>query len=344
MPKVTIGNIGSVLAALTLIMAAVAGGFAGAGVATDTTATWDTETTTSASTSDVSGGTVLSFYPENDTKQIRVQTDQVSASKGDLKVVVSHPSPDINTTYYSYGTESGESWTTVNSTNGQFMTQINHTALSDVPRVLNGGEVEVSVVNASNDHTLTTATVALDTSHKSATTARIPVLDVSGSSAAYDSPYVADDLDVSKESGMIPLLGSSETVASFSDEISVDGTNTTVEVPIRDSETQSAFDAAASDVSSGEWMTDATLVVNNEPLKIYKDNASNVESGQAYAVYDSTNKVLTLKWNGDKDFQNADGVVIDSTAGDSYEFGTLSDAFGVQSAFDVLTQELPVPA
>lgn len=293
---------------------------------------WDNETTSSTTTSDVHANSASeTFYPGNSTKKLYVETDGFTGDPANLKLAVKPADEDLNGTTYASTTD----WTATNSTAGHYAANLTHQQLADVPRAYYGALVDVQVINTSSSSiVLEKENVKLGTSHKTSTTALIRVSNASGSSAVEDSNAVADELTVKKQTGIgakvASILGGSTTTATVSDSVAVDGANTTVQVMMADSETASAFDAAAKETSSGDWIVGAQMMANNQMLKVYNAKA-NVSSGQAYATYDPSSDTLTLHQNGDKDFSGTDSIAFKAVGGDGYDIGEMinAEAFSV---------------
>lgn len=318
-------KMGALLTALVLLLSAVGGAAA--------VAAWDTETTATTTTSDVSGAsTTVQWYPGNTTENVYVEVS--GAANSDLRLEIRNGATAIDSAYYQNATPDTE-----DATNGHYSWTVTHAELrSSLPSDYTGGTYDIVVTNATSDELLLESELVLSNQDAN-TTARIFVENASTTSDAVGNALIADSLEVeSEEPGRVrALLGAeNDTTATFRDDVTVDGSNTTVEYVLRDSQTADAMDTAAESREDGEWIYGAQFVVSSSSFdskytKVYKSEAPE-DPESTYMVYSPSSDTLTLHTE-EEDFSTAKQLSVRGVAGEGYSFGDAFDAFGT---FDAL--------
>lgn len=318
-------KMGALLTALVLLLSAAGGAAAIA---------WDTETVNTATTSDVSGtSTTVQWYPDNSTESVYVEVS--GANNSDLRLEIQNGATEIDSAYYENATPDTE-----NASSGHYSWTVTHSELrSSLPSDYQGGAYDIVVANATSDKILMESELVLSNQKANGTTARIFVENASTTSDAVGNSLIADSLEVeSEEPGRVrALLGAeNDTTATFRDDVSVDGANTTVEYVLRDSQTADAMDTAAESREDGEWIYGAQFVVSSSSFdskytKVYKSEAPE-DPESTYMVYSPSSDTLTLHTE-DEDFSSAKQLSVRGVAGEGYSFGDAFDAFGT---FDAL--------
>lgn len=294
---------------------------------------WDTETTNTTTTSDLSGASnTVTFDPGNSSESIYVEVS--GASTENLTMEMSPAQSGVNYVAYSNATPDTE-----DATNGHYSWTVTHKELEDVPRDLDGGTYTATVYDDTGAELLTTE-VALDSSGVEDNVV-LAVTDDGGSSGAAMSNLVADTLEVSQKDvgflGVSSKYGSADkqNVSTWSGYTAVNGSNSTVQVNFENSTTADAYTSAAEGVDDGEWLTDSTVFINGVPHKVYSENApDDLDADATTVVY--KNSTDTLEINPGADYDNARNLQIRSTAGNGYGFGTLQSEFGLWAAISSL--------
>lgn len=319
------------LVALTVLTTAVGGVMAAA--------TWDSETTTTSTQSDVTGSTTsIDVYYGDSSNATYFEVDGASTSNLTLEITPAENGVD----YLVYQNKTPD---TVNSANGHYAWNVSHDELADAPRDVDGASYDVRVINQSSGNEVLNSTGVTFNQANSDAKAVMVVTNATTDDAAAMTNLVADRLTISeKDGGLFGVKASdlnpfsseenaSDSVATWSGYTTVDGTNTTVEVVMDNSSAADAYDAAAEDTESGEWMTGATLFVNGIPHKVYDSSAPDDADGTT-VVYDPDSDTLSVDTEGE-DYQDVRTLSLRGTGNEGYKFGELVSNFGYGAAFDV---------
>lgn len=291
-----------------LVMAVLLVGAAGLGAAA-----FDTETTDSSSTSDVTADSVdtITFDPENDTETLRVQTDNFSDNSTDLALRIYPEDTSTDTILY----ENTSDPVTVDETAGQYAFIENHSDLSSLPIGYETGDYGVEVVDESDGTIVAEGNMTLDKSAADDNSARIMVSDANLSSSA----LVPDSYELTAaESGFLSSLNyfandSDSDTANIDAHSNIAGSGSTLALDIEDSGTQDSIDAAIpSDAESGDWLAQIHVASNLNWAPVYYDSApDSVDSDDTYAVYDSTAEEIEVH-HGDE-FENVEVTSVKMT-------------------------------
>lgn len=316
--KITTRQFGAALVALLMLTSLV-----GAAAA----ASWDTEGTNTATTSDVSGASSSATWYAGSTEETEYYEVQ-GAGTDNLTLEIRNGASELNTTYYT-----NSSAETTDATNGHYAWNITHAELrSELPSDYQGGTYTVAVVNDSTGDDIVTHQRTLNF-NSSKTTARIMVENASRSADAIGNSLVADSLEVSTEETWWGF-GADKNVSTYRDDVQVDGDNTTVEMEFKDSSARESMEAAAAGHEDGEWIYGAQFTVSSSTTdtklaKVYLNEAPS-EPGDTYAVYDNSSKRITFH---STEFSDAEELHIRGVANEGYSFGDLWSNFGAQDAF-----------
>lgn len=314
-----------------LVAIAVVAGMAGAAAAI----TFDSETTNTGTTSDVSGATTtVTFNPDNTSKTLYVEVD--SATTSNLSLELSPATKGVDHVAYQNDTPD-----TTNATSGNYAWSIGHGELSEVPREATGGTYNLTVYNTTSGNELLNTEVVLNSDNTNEKRAIIAVTNdsVKGEASAL-TPLVADRLELdSKSAGWFGAAmfwsdKNATDLAEWSGYTTVNGTNTTVTVQMENSTAASAYNAAAEGKDDGEAITKATVRINGIPHLVYVNEApENYPDNTTLVTYDTVNEELTVELGSE--YENVSNVNVRATAGTGYSFNELVENFGVKKAFQV---------
>lgn len=295
-------------------------------------AAWDTETTNTATTSDVDSTTTsVTYEPGNASQSTWFEIDADPASNYTLRL----EDPDTGYVFYENSTADE-----TDATNGFYGWNVTHDELGDAPRDVDGNDYEVVVYNESSQSVDLNETVTFDASAQSGTTAVMHVADESEDTAtAALSPLVADRLTLeTKSAGILgSLLGSNDTtVATWSGYTEINGSSSDVEVHLANTSTADAYSSVAGGYEDGDWIRESTIWLNGVPHKVYKGSAPDDAEGTT-VVYNSGTDTLEITPSGEG-MQDVRQLQMRGGAGEAYGFGTLSTNFGL---IDALASLLP---
>lgn len=301
--------------AAMMLLSVLAGGVAAV--------SFDQETGNTSTQSDVAGNTnTVTFDPGNASKSLYVETDGYEGSASDLTLKLQPAQSGINTTLYENTTAS-----TVDSAAGHYAFNMTHAELSDLARDADGGTYTLKIINGSG--TVLKTEVTFDSSAED-DPAHVYVV---GQSATSDkaalTPLVADSLEVSEQKAWWGL-GDTKLSADFSTYTTRSQNASKTVIHLKDSDTVSAYDSAASAANEGEKMWMSTMWVNNNPQMMYNGEPTGNVTG-SYTVYDADSDTLTIHHADDMSDTN---LQIRSAAGtgEGYSFGELSNNFGFGTA------------
>jgi hypothetical protein len=299
-----------------LVFTVVTGGVAAA-------ASWDTETTNTATTSDVSGAsTTLTFDRGNASKSIYFEVDGAASSNVTLKMTPANTK--LDTVVYENSTAD-----VTDSANGHYAFSVSHAELEDLPTTANKGTFNVSIYV--DGAVAVSGELVLDQSAKTEQTVVMWVTDNSGTDAATTTDLVADTLSTETESN---LLLPDEEMTSYSSFTQIDGTNSTTKVYLKNDTVRTQMDNETQGLSSGDLIMSQQLYVNSGPVLMYADAApSDVANNTTYATYDSSNGVVTIH-HGDG-LSSVDQLHMSATAGEGYPFQVAQSNFGWGLAADL---------
>lgn len=316
-PKIR--KIGAALVAVLLFTSMVGGAAA---------LQWDTETTNTTTTSDVSGASnSIVWYADSETETVYFEVS--GATTSELRLDISNGADGINSTYLSDANPTEE-----DATNGHYSWNISHATLrSELPSSYTGGTYDVEVINTSGTEEVVEESSEITLTFDSTqTTARVFVEDSSSGVESVGNDLVADSMDVETEETWWGL-GENRTTATYRDDVAIDGNNTTVQVAFKNSSAADAMSAAAEGYDNGEWVHGAQFVVSSSTTdaklsKVYLNEAPS-ETPDTYAVYDNSSKELTLH---STEFDDAQELHIRGVANQGYSFGDLFNAYGIGDA------------
>jgi len=283
-------------------------------------ATFDTETTTTGSESDISGSTnTIDLYLGNSSQALYVETD--GASTSNLTLNITPAETGVDTVVYTNSTPD-----TVNDSNGHYAWNITHDELEDIPRDESGGTFNVTITNESGTEILSTEVTFNTPNDENAV-----MLVTDGGEGSAMTPLVADSVEITSEEGWY----SSKNVSTWSGYTTINGSESTVTVDLENSSTADAYASAAEGVDDGEWMTESTVWINGVPHKVYKNEfPDDVDSDQTTVVYDNDTEQLTV--NPGSEYADTSTVSIRATGNEGYGFGELWSNFGATEALGSL--------
>lgn len=291
-------------------------------------ATWDTETTSTSTTSDVSGASnTLTWYAGNETETVYFEVD--GAGTSDLTLELSNGADAIDTVYYENATADTE-----NSSAGHYSWTVTHAELSEeLPSHYSSSTYEVEVINNTDGSvvTNTSLTLAWDGTE---TTARVAVANDSRSVDSIGDDLSADSLEVENQSTWFGF-GAEKTTSTYRDDVAVDGNNTTVQMDLMDPDAADSMSSAAEGHDDGERIYDARFVVSSSTAEaqlapVYKNEAPSDPPTDTYVVYDTSKDRLELTTASA--FDDATTLHVTGVAGEGYSFGEALSAFGIDHA------------
>lgn len=299
--------------------------------ATGALAAWDTETTNTTTTSDVDSTTTsVVLDPGNSSESTWFE---VTASTSNLTLEISPAQSGVD--YVAYSNSTPE---TTDETNGHYAFEVSHDEVGDLPRTIDGGDYNVTVINNDDDSTVAEASgVTFDTSGQSGTGAIMVVTADSNSSSGDASmiPTVADRLEV-ETTETWGGFGDDKNVSTWSGYTHVNGTSSDVTVRLEEADAADTYASAAEDYDDGEWIREATLFANGVPLQVYKNEApDDLDSDVPYAVYNEDTDELEVYLAGTA-FEDVRTLNLRGGAGEGYGFGTLQSEFGWGAALSSL--------
>lgn len=308
------------LLALLVIVGMVAGG---------AIAAFDTETSTTATTSDVSGASnTVTAYWGNSSQTLYTEIQNSSTSNLTLELSPAQAGVD----YVAY---SNASPVETDATNGHYAWNVSYDEL-DVPRDADGGTYNLTVVNDSGGVVEETE-VTFQTDASANQDSVVAVTDGAGTDAAALSNLVADRLTIENKADNgfwsgFGIWGSDNgtDVATFSAYTTVNSSSSDVTVKLANQSTADAYAAAAEDYEDGEWIKGMTVYVDGEPKKVYKGSTPDGENSSA--VYSKSSDTLTVSLDQNKTIRT---VSVRSTAGEKFGFWELQEAFGWGQAFSL---------
>lgn len=290
---------------------------------------WDTETTSTATTSDVDGTTTsIDVYYGDSGNSTYFEVDGATTSNLTLRITPSQDGVD----YLVYENTTAD---TVNASAGHYAFNVSHNELADAPRDVDGASYDVQIINQSSGSEVLNATgVTFNQTQADKKAVMVVTNDTTDNGAAM-TPLVADRLTIEEKDG-----GITSTLAFWSDEnatnkatwsgyTTIDGDNTTVDVRMDNSSAADAYDAAAEDTESGEWITDSTIWVNGVPHKVFDSEAPDNAEGTT-VVYDADTDTLAV--TPGEELQDTRTVNIRGTGNSGYALGELVSNFGFGAA------------
>lgn len=305
----------TLLLALVVLTSAVAGA-----------AAWDTETTATTTTSDVSGAsTSIAWYTDDSTQEVYFETDLASSGEN-YTLEISNGDAEISTVYY-------ENDSANTPASGHRSWTVTHTELVDeLPSGWSSGTYTVEVVNETGN-AIESSELVLNKQGTN-TTARVWVSSESENYTTVGDPLSADSLTIETDEpnfALAALGAENDTVATFEDDVSIDGNNTSSVAFVLNGQSAEAMDNASEGRDDGEWIYGAQLTAdsNAEPgltlLQVYKNEAPE-DAGDNYAVYHEGNSTLVMPQNDE--FNSANSIQVNGVAGESYGFWEAAGAFG----------------
>lgn len=298
-----------VAAMMLLSVVAVPGAFAAVTV--------DTETTNTASESDWQDGTVVTDL-DNSSKESTLEVSSDNATSGDdfdlyLTVNDSDSDQDGEQIYHS-----GAEWTATNSSQGHYELNVTHgDAFSSLERDANENvtvDVEV-VVNEGNDTSEESVTFQITADNDAETAVAVVYPDDDGTettetTAAFET---LDTLNVFSDSD----VGAVQT----EEDVGVADNTSTVRIVSEDSNVTDPFDEAATDASDGDFLTTATMTLDDTRVPVFYQSAD-VEwldtDSDTYATVSSDGSTLTVH-NANETVDEGD-VTVTATGNDAIGF------------------------
>jgi hypothetical protein len=302
---------------------------------------WDSETTTTATESDVAGNTgqSLAITYGNASNYTYFETDGASTGNLTLKIT---PGPD-DVDYVVYKNTTAE---TVNASNGHYAFNVSGDELEDAARDVDGATYDVAIINQSSGKTVLESD-DVEVTASADNDKAVMALAESPNNAGALTPLVADSVDLEDKSagwfGSLasynPLSNSSSSdvqISRWSGYTTVDGTNTTVEVLLSNASTSSSYSDVAEGYDDGDWMMETTVYLNGVPHKVYKNQApDSVADDETTVVYKSSSDKLVMDPAGDH-YDGVRQLQIRGTSQEGYGFGTLWSSFGWMTALESL--------
>lgn len=294
-------------------------------------ATFDTETVSTATQSDVSGSTTtVNLHPGNTSESLYVETDGATTSNLTLTL-----QPE-GVAYDAYTNSTPD---TVNATAGHYAFNVTHDELADLPRDESGGTYTLTVENKTA--VILNTTVVFETPTDNS--AVLAITDQAGTDGAAMSNLVADRLTLSAvESGWFGISALSfgddngTEMATWSGYTAVNGTDSDLTVQLKNSSTADAYSAAAEDRDDGDWITGSTMWVNGVPHLVYLNEApEDLDNDVTTVVYSESTDELQIDLNGEE-YTDTRTVSLRATAGEGYAFGELWSNFGKTTAIKSL--------
>lgn len=318
-------KLGAIFAVLLMLGSMIGG--AAAAVA------WDTETTTTTTTSDISGtSNTVTYYAGNSGQS--VYSEVTSAQSGTNYTLQVSPAQS-GVDYIAY-----ENASAATPASGHRAWNVSHAEL-DIPRDINGGTYNVTVINESDGSKELTTEVTLSTADSVENPKAVMALtEQTTDDGAAMTHLVADRLELSSKSPgwgaeIVSLGGANETtVATWSGYTTVNGTNTPVEVRLANSSSAEAYADAAESYDDGDWIRESTIFINGVPHKVYKNQAPEDHNGTA-VVYNQNADKLEISTAG-AEYENVSTLQLRGAAGEKYGFGELWSNFGWMTALGSL--------
>lgn len=297
-----------------LLVSVITGGVAAAAV-------WDTGTTNSPETSDVTSSSHTETY--NSTGNLYVAVD--NAGTTNLTLEIRPDSDAIETPLYT-----NSSGVVLNSSTNNVAWNLSHSAvLNEIAHGKDAGHYDLVVVNKSGA-VKKSADLTVDYSGQNGSTVIMSVV----SAGAPGLDELADSSTISTKDGLLSgVFGNdSTTTASWNGYMSVNA-NTTEQVKFVNDSTASTYDSLAADAEDGTWMTQTVVFMNGVPYQVY-DGSPSETPGHHYAVYDESTDTLTFKNNADH-LENTTIVRVRGQTHTDYAFTKALSHFGFNDAMQV---------
>jgi hypothetical protein len=294
-------RVAAVLAVVGLITVAAGGAFAAA-------PTVDTETTDTATTSEITDGTVIQNFTANDSEASIIQADYDSDNP---KVKVLDENNDTVTSY------TASDMTETNTSQDYYNTTINHSVLNNV-EISPGEQVNVTLrlINNTEVDSPDTTNVTLTLDGADGRTVR--VVDSSLSSDAFTADAAGFDIPV-VGTVSVPVFGTSGDTSTYSPDssIPINGSNSTVEIHYANTSGASSLSTVADELSSEAWAKGIAVQTDEGPVKTYVDAApSDVNESNTYAVYDTGDDDLVIHTGDEYEGESSlTGLSVNGNAG-----------------------------
>lgn len=292
---------------------------------------WDTESTNTTTTSDVSSGTTSETVYHGDASN--ATWFEVTVDDSSLNYTLEIRTDD-DLEYVLYENDSAE---VTDATNNHIAWNVSHDELEDLPRDVDGTDVNVTIVNesASGNPVALSETLTLASGNDNAT-AVMHLTDDAGEPAAAATNLFADTSEYSEK---FAYFGAAQfwtdngtDVSAWSGWTTIDGNNSGVEVHMENSTAASSYDAVAEDADEGDWMAKSTLFLNGKPVQVYAESApDDVGDDQDYAVYNEETDSLDVTIQSEE-LSDVNTLYVRGGAGDGYGFWSAADAFGFGTA------------
>lgn len=311
------------LAALTMAVLLVGAGAMGALAAKPSI---DTETTNTASTSELTDGSTIDISDgginESDYHSVQYTADSANSS---VEITLNGTDDEGGAVFYS-----NSSATVVDSASNTYKVSFSEEVLADVPRAVNENvTLDLTITNNTEVENPDTTTIQIhlqngdqrsvvyvsDADVSSDEDDDMVALNESNTVAGIEIPYTADDY--SKVSGL-----SRDVNGSTTDVVVVYGNNSVAD---------DYNSAVASDASEGDWLMMQGAAVGGTPVKKYHEAApDSVDSSDTYGVYKSDigGQSGTVYNLGDG-YSDADSVEVTSYGNKDYSPFSATDVFGV---------------
>lgn len=290
----------------------------------------DDETTNTSTTSDVAEGDVIEDFNASASEYTYIEytadSDQSSLAVQD---------PDTGTTYYS-----NSSVMTTDETNGHYAVNISHDDLSRVPVEANANTtVEVAITNnteVDNPDTYTfNLTLAADGSRT--------VIDLNEDVASDDDIFSSETVGLFNIKSLAGIIGDHDVSEFEQDDLSIDGSNSTVEVYLTNTTAQESFANATEGTEAGtlDVHLKSTMESGDDEITVphFVDEApDDVPDGQTYGVYDTDSNKVTYHLS-EEDFEGKDEIdTLSVSSGDALGWTSVL-SFSRDFGFGILTQK-----
>ena len=246
----------------------------------------DSETTNTTTTTDVTNDSVLSDFDASASNHTYIEYTADSDNSA-----VKIKDPDTGTVYYK-----NTSVMTTDGTNGHYAVNISHDELADMPVEANKNTTATVVITnnteASNPDTFSfNLTLAADGSRT--------VVDLNNDVASNEDSFSSKTLGLFGIESLAGLVGDHEVSSLDQNDLSVNGSNTTVTVYLSNQTAQDAFSAATKGTEAGVLDVDlsATMDTGSKEVVVphFIDEAPDTDAldGTTYGVYHTdSNKIV----------------------------------------------------
>jgi hypothetical protein len=310
-------SIGSIVLVVALVLSALTAG--------SMAATVDTETTVTATQSELTTGTTIVDYAGEPLANGDVEANVTSTDPA-FRVIDGETGMVVDT--FS-GTDLNQTGSVDTGTDGNadawyYRTNVSE-AFQKVP--INAGENKTVAIKIVDDRTL-------DEANETYTWLNVTVDGVADRAIFAGT----DDALTFDQDGWSVLgfdLSVDDNVEWEQTDVGVNGSGSTVSLRVTNATGADRFATSADGLSSGDWIWTSQLWINETPHKVYYESApDDVDSSATYGVYDPTDDTVTAHLGDDYDGESY--VDMRVVGNDAYDTLTRFQHFGVTNALGSL--------